>query len=57
MLRDNGLMLRTGTVVRGTAGSLNDVVEANSALHGDETDGFGDAGCQGAHKRPDARKV
>jgi transposase, IS5 family len=40
--------------VRGTAGNVNDVIEANALLHGDETDGFGDAGYQGAHKRPDA---
>jgi len=32
------------------------VVEANSLLHGAETDVFGDAGYQGAHKRPDARR-
>lgn len=42
--------------VRGTAGNVNDVVEANALLHGDETDGFGDAGYQGVHKRPDARE-
>ncbi|UWD88437.1 IS5 family transposase [Ralstonia pseudosolanacearum] len=41
--------------VRGTAGNVNDVVEANSLLHGEETDAFGDAGYQGPHKRPDAR--
>lgn len=40
--------------VRGTAGSVNDVVEANSLLHGQETDAWGDAGYQGAHKRDDA---
>lgn len=40
--------------VRGTSGSVNDVVEANSLLHGQETDAFGDAGYQGAGKRPDA---
>jgi len=42
--------------VRGTAGNVDDVVEANSLLHGEETDVFGDAGYQGAHKRPDARR-
>ena len=42
--------------VRGTAGNVNDVVEANALLHGDEIDGFGDAGYQGVHKRPDARE-
>ncbi len=41
--------------VRGTAGSVNDVVEANTLLHGDETDAFGDADYQGAHKQPDAK--
>lgn len=41
--------------VRGTAGNVNDVVEANSLLHGEETDAFGDAGYQGVDKRPDAR--
>jgi IS5 family transposase len=40
--------------VRGTAGSVNDVVEANALLHGEETDVFGDAGYRGADKRPDA---
>ncbi len=40
--------------VRGTAANVNDVVEANSLLHGDESDAFGDAGYQGAHKRPNA---
>ncbi|GAD23224.1 transposase and inactivated derivatives, IS5 family [Acidovorax sp. MR-S7] len=41
--------------VRGTAGSVNDVVEANSLLHGQETEAWADAGYQGAHKRPDAK--
>ncbi|MEY4752258.1 MAG: hypothetical protein RIQ60_4472 [Pseudomonadota bacterium] len=41
--------------VRGTSGNVNDVTEANSLLHGEETDAFGDSGYQGAHKRPDAR--
>ncbi|SPD61778.1 transposase (fragment) (plasmid) [Cupriavidus taiwanensis] len=41
--------------VRGTAGKVNDVVEGNSLLHGEETDAFGDAGYQGVEKRPDAR--
>ena len=47
---DSGLV----HTVRGTAGNVSDVVEANSLLHGHETDAFGDAGYQGAHKRPDA---
>jgi len=41
--------------VRGTSGNVNDVIEANSLLHGEQTDAFGDAGYQGAHKRPDAK--
>ena len=41
--------------VRGTSGNVNHVVEANNLLHGEETDAFGDAGYQGAHKRPDAK--
>ena len=41
--------------VRGTSGNVSDVVEANSLLHGDEQDAFGDAGYQGAAKRPDAK--
>lgn len=41
--------------VRGTAANVNDVIEANSLLHGEETDALGDAGYQGAHKRPDAK--
>ena len=41
--------------VKGTAANVNDVIEANGLLHGDETNAFGDAGYQGAHKRPDAK--
>ena len=41
--------------VRGTAGNVNDVVEANALLHGEEAQAFGDAGYQGAHKRDDAK--
>lgn len=41
--------------VRGTAGSVNDVTEANALLHGEETEAFGDAGHQGAAKRPNAK--
>jgi len=48
---DSGLV----HTVRGTSGSVNDVVEANSLLHGQETDVFADAGYQGAHKRADAK--
>ena len=42
--------------VRGTSGNVSDVVEANSLLHGEEHVAFGDAGYQGAHKRPDAKE-
>jgi transposase, IS5 family len=48
---DSGLV----HTVRGTAANVNDVVEANSLLHGQESDAFGDAGYQGASKRPDAK--
>jgi IS5 family transposase len=48
---DSGLV----HTVRGTAGSVGDVVEANSLLHGEEAEAWGDAGYQGAGKRPDAR--
>ena len=48
---DSGLV----HTVRGTAGSVHDVVEANALLHGQETDVYADAGYQGAGKRPDAR--
>lgn len=41
--------------VKVSAANANDVTEANALLHGEETDAFGDAGYQGAHKRPDAR--
>jgi IS5 family transposase len=41
--------------VRATAGNVNDVVEANALLHGQESDAFGDAGYQGADKRDDAK--
>jgi IS5 family transposase len=34
---------------------VNDVVEANTLLHGEETEAWGDAGYQGAAKRPDAK--
>jgi IS5 family transposase len=42
--------------VQATSANVNDVVEGNSLLHGEETDVFADAGYQGAHKRPDARE-
>ena len=49
---DSGLV----HTVRGTSGNVGDVLEANSLLHGQETDAFGDAGYQGVDKRPDANK-
>lgn len=49
---DSGLV----HTVKGTAANVNDVVEANSLLHGEETDAFGDAGYRGVAKRPDARE-
>ena len=36
---DSGLV----HTVRGTSGNVNDVVEANSLLHGDEAEAFADA--------------
>ncbi len=48
---DSGLV---HTVI-GTSGNVADVVEGNSLLQGQETDGLGDAGYPGLHKRPDAR--
>ena len=48
---DSGLV----HTVRGTGGNVNDVVEANTLLHGEETEAWGDAGYQGAAKRPDAK--
>ena len=52
-----GVDAQSGLVhtVKGTAANVNDVVEANGLLHGDETNVFGDAGYQGANKRPDAK--
>ncbi len=40
--------------VKGSAANVSDVVQANALLHGQESDAFGDAGYQGADKRPDA---
>ena len=50
---DSGLV----HTVRGTSGNVADVTEGNSLLHGQETDVFGDAGYQGADKRPDAKAI
>jgi IS5 family transposase len=43
--------------VRGTAGSVNDVVQANTLLHGQETEAWGDAGWQGAETARRQRKA
>jgi len=48
---DSGLV----HTVRGTAAHVSDVTEGNSLLHGEEIDVFGDAGYQGADKRPEAK--
>ena len=48
---DSGLV----HTVRGTSGNVNDVVEANSLLHRDESVVFADSGYQGAARRPDAK--
>jgi IS5 family transposase len=40
--------------VVGTAANVNDVTQAGALLHGQEEDAYGDAGYQGAHKRPEA---
>jgi IS5 family transposase len=48
---DSGLV----HTVRCTSGNVADVTEANSLLHGQEVDVFGDAGYQGADNRPDAK--
>ena len=50
---DSGLV----HTVRGTSGNVADVAEGNQLLHGEEADGFGDAGYQGVHKRPDATQA
>ena len=52
-----GVDAQSGLVhtVKGTAANVNDVVEANGLLHGEETNAFCDAGYQGAQKRPDAK--
>ena len=40
--------------VIGTAANVPDVTQAGALLHGQEEAAFGDAGYQGAHKRPEA---
>ena len=41
--------------VRGTAGNVNNLVDANSFLHGLECDMFADAGYQGEARTHDAK--
>ena len=41
--------------VAGMAANFNDLNTAGALLHGDEEATFGDAGCQGVHKRPEAQ--
>lgn len=41
------------TVIR-TVANVNDVTQANALLYGEGKEAFGDAGCQGAEKRPDS---
>lgn len=48
---DSGLV----HTVRGTSGNVADVTEGNSLLHGQESEVYGDAGYQGADKRPDSK--
>ena len=48
---DSGLV---HTVI-GTAANVNDVTQAQALLHGEEQEGFGDAGYQGAERRPEAQ--
>ena len=47
---DSGLV----HTVRGTAGHVSDIAEANSLLHGQERVAFGDARYQGVENRADA---
>ena len=50
-----GTDARTGLVhsVHTTAANVSDVTEAHRLLHGGETEAWGDAGYQGAAKRPE----
>ena len=42
--------------VIGTAANVHDVTQANALLHGQQSSAHGDAGYQGANKRPNARQ-
>jgi IS5 family transposase len=50
-----GCGLGPAHIVRVTAGNASDVTGANTLLHDQESEVRGDAGCQGASKRPDAK--
>ena len=58
MKAHTGVDAESGLVhtVKCTPANAHDVTEANALLHGEETDAFGDAGYQGAAKRPDAKE-
>jgi len=51
-----GVDAQSGLVhtVVGTSANVSDVTQAGALLHGQEDDAYGDAGYQGAHKRPEA---
>ena len=65
LLEQRGLLLKAGTAIDadsglvhtvcGTSGNVSDVTQANSLLHGQESDAYGDAGYRGADKRPEAK--
>jgi IS5 family transposase len=48
---DSGLMHS----VQGPAASVNEVTQVGALQHGEEVAAFGDTGCQGVHKRPEAQ--
>ncbi len=50
-----GVDADSGPMLRGPAGSVNDLINANSLLHGEETKAWGDARGQGAAKRSAAQ--
>ena len=54
-----GVDTASGLVHRvvGTAANVADVTRVHELLHGDETDVFGDAGYQGAHKREETEEL
>lgn len=50
---DSGLV----HTVMGTAANVNDVTQAHHLVHGDESEVFADAGCQGVDKRVDTQAI